>query len=216
MRGQGTPHSWMGVPARMWDRVSSRYDRQLWLERSSVRILLELLAPASHERLLDAATGTGAVLRQLSRRADRPLEAIGVDASTAMLACVPPLPAGWSLRVADARELPFTDGAFDAVTASYLLHALADRDLDAVLGELLRVMRPGGRLAVLTPVIPAQRPLRWLGLALNGLATGDPERFGGLRALDPRAALERAGFEILAARYSVRGYLSICVLARRP
>lgn len=209
-------HSGAGGPARMWDRVSSRYDRQQWLERSSVRVLLELLTPAGDERLLDVATGTGAVLRQLSRRADRLREAIGVDASAAMLSHVSLLPAGWSLGTADARELPFADGAFDAVTASYVLHVLADADLDGVLGELLRVLRPGGRLAVITPAIPRQRPLRWLAIAPDRLADRDPERFRGLRAMDPRPALAQAGFELLAARRSLRGYPSLCVLARRP
>ncbi len=95
MSGKGARRSGAGVPAWVWDRVSSRYDRQLWLERSSVYVLLELLAPADHERLLDVATGRGAVLRALALRADRPREVIGVDVSAAMLARVPSLPAGW-------------------------------------------------------------------------------------------------------------------------
>lgn len=209
-------HPGAGVPARVWDRVSSRYDRQAWFERSSVRVLLELLAAASDERLLDVATGTGVVLRQLSRRSDRPREAIGVDASAAMLSHVPPLPEGWSVRTADARELPFADAAFDVVTASYVLHVLSDTDLDGVLCELLRVLRPGGRLAVITPAIPRQPQLRWLAVALNRLAARDPVRFGGLRAMDPRPGLAQAGFELVAARQSLRGYPSLCVLARRP
>src|SRR5215218_7628820 len=60
-----------GVPAHVWDRLSRHYDRQLWLERAAVRTALDLLAPARDERMLDLATGTGLVLRELAARRDR-------------------------------------------------------------------------------------------------------------------------------------------------
>jgi ubiquinone/menaquinone biosynthesis C-methylase UbiE len=203
------------VPPTFWDRVSADYDRQLFLERGPVRCALALLAPQDGERILDVGTGTGEVLRQLARRRSR-LQATGVDQSAAMLARVPELPAGWSVSVADARRLPYADGAFDAVTAAYLLHVLPTKDIPAVAGELLRVLRPGGRLVTITPAIPPRGPLRLLGSALDGLARRRPSRYSGLRALDPRGSLEQAGFEIAAARWSLRGYLSLCILARRP
>jgi ubiquinone/menaquinone biosynthesis C-methylase UbiE len=203
------------VPPTVWDQVSAHYDRQLFLERRAVRCALALLAPRDGERILDVGTGTGEVLRQLARHPGRP-RATGVDQSAAMLARVPELPAGWSVRVADARRLPFADGAFDAVTAAYLLQVLPVPDVSGAVGELLRVLRPGGRLVTVTPAIPPRGPLRLLGSALDGLAKRRPSRYGGLRALDPSAALEQAGLEIAAVRWSLRGYLSLCVLARRP
>ncbi len=206
--------SFGGVPTRFWDRVGSRYDRQLWLERASVRTLLARAAPRADERLLDVGTGTGAVLRYLASRPQRPREAIGVDRSPPMLARVPALPAGWSAVQADARRLPFEDEAFDVVTASYLLHVLSERDLSAVLGELRRVLRRDGRLAVLTPSIPPGRSLRPVARALDRLAQRRPGRFGGLRALDPRTQLVSAGFDVAGVDHSLRGYPSICVLAR--
>lgn len=205
----------MTVPPTVWDQVSAHYDRQLWLERGAVLRAVALLASRDGERILDVGTGTGEVLRQLARHPGR-LQATGVDQSAAMLARVPDLPAGWSVRVADARSLPFSDGAFDAVTAAYLLQVLSDTDIPGVAGELLRVLRPGGRLVTVTPSIPPRGPLRLLGSALDQLARRHPSRYGGLRALNPRPALEQAGFEIAAVHWSLRGYLSLCVLARRP
>lgn len=204
----------MTVPPTVWDQVSAHYDRQLWLERGAVRRALALLAPRDGERILDVGTGTGEVLRQLARHPGR-LQATGVDQSAAMLARVPDLPAGWSVSVADARRLPYADGAFDAVTAAYLLQVLPPKDVPDVADELLRVLRPGGRLVTVTPAIPPRGLLRLLGSALDRLAKRRPSRYGGLRALDPRAALEQAGLEVATMRWSLRGYLSLCVLARR-
>ena len=213
VEGQGTQMT--EVPGLPWDRLSRHYDRQLWLERSAVRTALELLAPAPGERMLDVATGTGEVLRQLARRRERPREAVGVDASAAMLAHVRTLPPGWSVRLADARRLPFGDAEFDVVSASYLLHVLPDADLPLVVAELRRVLRPGGRLVTVTPAIPERGVARPLACALDRLAARRPQRYGGLRALDPRVALALAGLGVTDARWNLRGYPSLCLLATR-
>jgi ubiquinone/menaquinone biosynthesis C-methylase UbiE len=200
----------------MWERASAHYDRQLWLERSAIRAALDLLAPLANERLLDVGTGTGEVLRQLTLRSGRPRRATGVDTSAAMLACVPALPVGWNIRRSDARRLPFHNGAFDVAVASYVLHVLPRADLPAALAELGRVLRPDGRLVTVTPAIPGRGAARLLALASDALAQRSPERYGGLRALDPRIALRQAGFVLLRARWSLRGYPSLLVLARAP
>lgn len=197
----------------VWERLSRHYDRQRWLEVGPVRCMLTLVAPKENERLLDVATGTGVVLRVLASRHEKPREAVGIDATPGMLAKVPPLPGGWSLHVADAVRLPFANDTFDVLTASYLLHLLPQPDFTTVLCECRRVLRPGGRLAVLTPAIPPWPGVRGLAQGMDRLARRGPERYCGLRALDPRASLAEAGFEVLTARYSLLGYPSICVLA---
>lgn len=204
------------MPPSAWDSVSDRYDRQRWLERSSLSLLLDLAAPAPADRVLDVATGTGAVLDTLAGRVRRPRVVVGIDRSARMLGHVGALPAGWRVEQADARAMPFADGAFDLVTASYLLHVLGEADRAAVLAEIHRVLAPGGRLAVLTPVIPPHRGLHAVARALDWLANAAPDRFGGLRALDSRAELNASGFVIREARFSLRGYLALCVLATKP
>lgn len=203
------------IPVDYWDRVSDRYDRQRWLESSSVRCLLELASPTAHARVLDLATGTGAILRVMAARPSPPHNVVGVDRSNAMLRHVPPLPDGWSTVQADARALPFAECTFDLVTVSYLLHLLDKRDRATVLNEAHRVLRPNGRLAVLTPAIPPGGPLRPIARALDHLAARAPERFGGLRALDPTESLLKAGFQILATRHTARGYIAMSTLARK-
>lgn len=204
-----------GVPMAAWDRLSGRYDRQLWLERRPVRAALELIAPGQQERLLDVGTGTGEVLRQLARRERPPREAVGVDPSEAMLALVPPLPPGWTVREGDARDLPFADERFDVAVVSYVLQVLPAADVAAALAELWRVLRPEGRLVTVTPYVPSRGAARPVAIALDRLARRHPARFGGMRALDPQPQLERAGFALVRVRCSLRGYPSLCVLARR-
>jgi ubiquinone/menaquinone biosynthesis C-methylase UbiE len=201
----------------VWERAAPHYDRQLSLERSAVSAALELLAARPDERLLDVGTGTGEVLRQLTRSDDGPRRATGVDTSPAMLARVPRLPPGWSVRLGDARQLPFADGGFDVAIASYVLHVLPPADLPVALAELDRVLRPGGRLVTITPAIPDRGIARMLARGCDALARRNPERYGGLRALDPRVPLLQAGFVLRLARLSLRGYPSLLVLAEsRP
>lgn len=205
-----------GVPPEAWDRTSAHYNRQLWLERSAVRTALELVDARPDERLLDVGTGTGEVLRQLAGRSARPRAAVGIDISAAMLARVPRLPSGWSARQGNASCLPFDDDAFDIAVASYVLHVLPATDLPVALAQLHRILRPGGRLVTVTPAIPSRGVARAVALASDALARRNPERYGGLRALDPRAALQHAGFRLGRARTSLRGYPSLCVLAQSP
>lgn len=204
-RGAGGPE--------VWDRHAATYNRQLRLERHAVRTALALLAPRPHERLLDAGTGTGEALRQLARGPVRPRAVTAVDFSPGMLARVPPLPGGWTSELADLRELPHPDASFDAAIAAYVLHLLPSHDLAAALSELRRVLLPGGRLVTVTPAVPPDGLARRVAAVLERAAWAAPVRLGGLHALDPRTALAAAGFSVTAARWSLAGYPSLCVLS---
>ena len=161
-----------------------------------------MAAPTPETTLLDAGTGTGAVLRALATRAGRPRHVVGVDSSAAMLARVPPLPEGWHLQRADVAALPFDDASFDTATAVYLLHVLEPATRAAALAELRRVLRPGGRLVTVTSALPRRALLRPLWAAL--------------RPLDPRPELVEAGFRLERARTVRAGYYSLCVRAQAP
>ena len=177
---------------------------------------LDMADPSPETTLLDAGTGTGAVLRGLAVRADRPRHVVGVDSSAPMLARVPQLPEGWHLGRADIAALPFDDASFDTATAVYLLHVLAPSTRAAGLGELRRVLRPGGRLVTVTPVLPSRALSRPFWSALGELARVVPRRLCGLRPLDPRLELVEAGFTLERARTVRAGYYSLCVRAQAP
>jgi demethylmenaquinone methyltransferase / 2-methoxy-6-polyprenyl-1,4-benzoquinol methylase len=120
--------------------------------------------PPDARRVLDVASGTAAVAIELLR-ADPARTAVGVDQSLEMLSVGRERieHAGLSdrieLREARAEELPFADEDFDAVTFTYLLRYVDD--VPATLRELVRVVRPGGTVAMLEFGLPrgAWRPL---------------------------------------------------------
>jgi demethylmenaquinone methyltransferase / 2-methoxy-6-polyprenyl-1,4-benzoquinol methylase len=110
--------------------------------------------------VLDVATGTAAVAIELARRYG--CTVVGVDQSPEMLAEgrrrveAEGLAASIELREARAEELPFEDASFDALTFTYLLRYVEDPG--ATMRELARVVRPGGRIAMLEFARPP-RPL---------------------------------------------------------
>lgn len=194
----------------VWDRAARGYARQEHLEHRALACALDLAAPEPHESLLDAATGTGLVLRTLARRPAPPARATGVDVSAQMLARVGPLRDGWSTLHADATALPLADGTYDVAVAAYLLQVLGAVDREATLVELHRVVRPGGRLVLVTPW--AAQPGRAL---LAALARAAPATLRGLNPHDPRPGLAAAGWTIRRAVDLRGGYPSLVVLANR-
>ena len=146
--------------------IGHRYDRAAG---SWQRTLVRLGVPRAYERLfgelvgdvapapgvlspsvLDAGVGTGAMSIALARAVDAPFVLHALDLSPRMLHR-----AGTTLRAAglepvlrhgDVQSLPYADGVFDFVIAAHVLEHLADPA--PALREMVRVLRPGGRLLV--------------------------------------------------------------------
>jgi demethylmenaquinone methyltransferase/2-methoxy-6-polyprenyl-1,4-benzoquinol methylase len=115
------------------------------------RFLVSRIEATSDDTVLDVATGTGAVARELL--AQKHCTVVGLDQSPEMLAeARRRLPDTVTLVQSRAEELPFPDGAFDALTFTYLLRYVEDPA--AVLRELARVVRPGGTIAGLEFAVP--------------------------------------------------------------
>lgn len=197
--------------AEIWDRAAGAYARQEHLELQAVRRALDLAAVGEDEALLDVGTGTGLLLRELARRPGRPAWAMGVDRSPEMLARVTGLPPTWSTVLGDADGLPFGEATFDVATASYLLHVLDATTRAAALSELHRVVRPGGRLVVVS--VWSARPAT--GVLLAAAARVAPAALLGLTPYDPRPELPAAGWAIERVATLHRGYPSLVILARR-
>ncbi|MCQ4080053.1 ubiquinone/menaquinone biosynthesis methyltransferase [Streptomyces sp. RB6PN25] len=148
--------------AAMFDEVAEGYDRtraRLWLGRMP-RWGAHTAAAAEAgpgRRVLDVAAGTGASSSALLRTG---ATVVACDFSQGMLAVGRRRRPGIDFVAGDGRQLPFADGAFDSATISFGLRNV--HDIHGVLGEMLRVTRPGGALAVCEfslPNTPVRRAL---------------------------------------------------------
>jgi demethylmenaquinone methyltransferase/2-methoxy-6-polyprenyl-1,4-benzoquinol methylase len=185
------------------------------------RFLVSRIDVRPTDTVLDVATGTAAVALELVRQKD--CFVIGVDRTPEMLdegrrrVALAAATRKIRLQEADARELPFEDGQFDALTFTYLLRYVDDPA--ATIAELARVVKPGGSIAGLEFAVPrgVWRPL-WevwtrAGLPAAGRLIGHGWREVGSflnpsirgfygRWPEPRllAAWREAGIEDVAAR----------------
>jgi len=115
------------------------------------RFLVSRLDVGPTDTVLDVATGTGAVARELIAR--KGCAVVGLDQSPEMLAeARRRLGADVELVEGTAEHLPFGDASFDALTFTYLLRYVGDPA--ATLRELARVVRPGGTVASLEFALP--------------------------------------------------------------
>ena len=212
----------------MFDRIAPRYDlvNRVMTFRMDVgwrrRTVRELgLAPGS--LVADLACGTGDFCRDLERAG---LRAVGFDLSYGMLhharTTAP-------LSQADILRLPLQDGCLDGITCGFALRNL--RALEPFFAECARVLRPGGRLALLEVSSP-RNPLLAAG---HRIYFGKVVPFVGGRLSDksayqylPRSVaylpetpvlttmLREAGFDNVVQRQLSTGIAQLLVGTRRP
>jgi demethylmenaquinone methyltransferase/2-methoxy-6-polyprenyl-1,4-benzoquinol methylase len=184
------------------------------------RFLVSRLEVSREDTVLDVATGTGLVARELVRRFG--CHVVALDQSPEMLAVAAERTRGLPVRLVGGRaeSLPFADGEFAALTFTYLLRYVDDPA--ATMRELARVVRPGGTIAMLEFAVPrgVWRPLweLWVrvGLPVAGrlISPGwhevgrflGPSISGFWRRHDPVTLFQDAGIaEVRARRLSLGG-----------
>jgi demethylmenaquinone methyltransferase/2-methoxy-6-polyprenyl-1,4-benzoquinol methylase len=158
-----------GQVRAMFDRIAGVYDplntamtaglHHRWRARA---VDLARVGPGS--RVLDVATGTGDLAIELARRVSPDGEVVGSDFAEAMLdrarakaAAGDPRSVRPRFEWGDALALPYAEGSFDAATVGFGARNFAD--LARGLSEMVRVVRPGGRVVVLEITTPTRAPL---------------------------------------------------------
>lgn len=168
---------------QMFDNIAGRYDvlntiLSVGLDRGWRRRCVEALELAPGSLVLDVACGTGGLCAELERQGFR---AAGLDLSRGMLARArASTREPRALMLADALANPVRDGSFDGAVSGFALRNVTD--LEAMFSELARVVRPGGRVALLDlgePEAPLLRSVHrlwtnhavvWLGSLLSDAA----------------------------------------------
>lgn len=222
-----------GAVRSMFARIAGRYDLanhllsggvDFWWRRRLVRAVHDVRPTA----VLDLATGSGDVAFALADGLPKSVAIMGMDF------CQPMLDEAIRKRPADPRwakveflpgdglALPLPDHQVDAITISFGLRNMADRH--RALGEMRRVLRPGGRLFVLEFSQPHTwfRPFYFAYLKfvlpwVAGVVTGDRGAYeylgGSIEAFPGRAAMttemERAGFRVVRAEPLTFGIVAL-------
>ncbi len=213
----------------MFDTIAPRYDTvnrlmTFGLDRGWRRQTVRALGLGGGQRVLDVACGTGDLCRELVHAGLRP---VGIDLSMGMLgharAGRVPLVHG------DALRAPLAAASFDGAVSGFALRNVVD--LDALFVELARVVRPGGRVALLDVATPTNPLLRaghrvWFEHAVPrlGALLSDPAAYRYLPRsvayLPPAPVLldrlDAAGFSHGGHRSLTGGVTQLFTATRRP
>jgi len=136
-----------GIDRRSYDLVAEDYERvQAPYTAEPVRDLLTLAAAAPGSKVLDVGTGTALAVETTEGIVGTGGVAIGVDAAARMLEVAHASRPNLRLAAAEVLDLPFSDQTFDVVAANFALPYF--RKLETALFEIMRVLRPEGRVAV--------------------------------------------------------------------
>jgi len=236
-------HSFYGDIYSTYDRVNRvfTFGRDKSWRRKAARELLK----AEPDRVLDLCTGTGdfalELARQSSRLSNEP-ELTGFDFSSDMLMEArrkqeeiqkKKRHAEISFEEGDAGEMPFEDACFDSMGITFGIRNLVYENSNALkhLGEMARVLRPGGQLVVLEsskPLSPLWRVfnnfyLRFILPYLGGLISGNLKAYQYLASSSKNyytmeemgKILDVAGFQLIRSRSLFLGSVMLLVLEKR-
>jgi demethylmenaquinone methyltransferase/2-methoxy-6-polyprenyl-1,4-benzoquinol methylase len=206
-----------GRVADVFDSVATRYDlmndlMSAGLHRVWKAFTIQQSGVREGHRVLDVAGGSGDLALAFARRAGPTGEVWLTDINGAMLKVGRDrmLDSGRVMPVAqcDAEKLPFRDACFDCVSVAFGLRNMTHKD--AALAEMMRVLKPGGRLLVLEfskVWKPLEKPYDWYSFHvlpwLGSKVAGDPDSYRYLAEsirMHPdqdtlRTMMERVGLE---------------------
>ena len=153
--------------AEMFDRISGKYDflnhfLSVGIDKGWRRKAIKMLEEVQPKRILDIASGTGDFAIAALKLG--PVEVVGMDISEGMLEVgrKKMTKLGVSnivdMRLGDSEALPFEDNYFDGLTVGFGVRNY--ENLEKGLSEMLRVVRPGGKLIILEFSKPKKFPIK--------------------------------------------------------
>ena len=188
----------------IYRKIAPSYDLWAWLtESKALDRCLELAAIQNGEEVLEVAVGTGLAFKKILE-ANPSGRNEGIDLTEAMLIRADRKAAksgsnNYRLRVGDAYDLDFPDDSFDLLINNYMFDLLPQQDFLTVIEEFKRVLRPGGRLAM----VNMTKGERWYNGIWERIYRINPTLLGGCRGVSLLPHIEVCGF-----RQTTREYMS--------
>lgn len=184
----------------LFDSIAPDYDKlnhilSLGIDTTWRRRALRWIVDKERKQeILDIACGTGDFSLVIARHANRESQVTGLDLSQGMLdvmkekvrkAC---LDKRITTQQGNSESMPFADATFDRVTIAFGIRNFEHRDV--ALKEILRVLKPGGRLVILELSVPQNKVIRWfyniyftkILPIIGGSVSGDKEAYRYLPA----------------------------------
>jgi len=200
---------------QFYDRVGSLYDWAERFEGNAKSMAFDRLMVSRGDRVLNVGAGTGIDHAKLTRQVGSTGVVVALDLSPVMLRLVRER-TGQPVVRADARSLPFCDQSFDDLFCSYVLDLIAGSDLLEALREFHRVLRPDGRIAVITMTEGITMVSKGLIAMWNHLYRVSPIACGGCRPVRLSPLMGSAGFHGVTRDVVVEaGFPSQIIIATR-
>lgn len=207
-----------------YDRISHMYDMIADANEHAAREQGErALDLEPGERALEVGFGTGNSLIHLARTVGNEGHVTGIDVSVGMRDVTATkleeegLQHRVNLLLGDARQLPCDDNSFDAALTTFTLELFPLEDIPVVLSEISRVLRPGGRIAVVSMALVQpgetdsllEKTYKWMHRHFPHLVDCQP--------IDPARSLQMSDFEVESERRIEIWTMPVAiVLARKP
>ncbi len=188
---------------RTYDRLAAYYDRFSFYEARAKELALQRLALAPGLRLLNVGLGTGMYHAEILAALAPGGMAVGVDLAARMLAQARRRGAGL-LAQADGGALPFAAASFDRLLCTYVLDLIAHAALPGWLAGFRRVLRPGGRMALLCLTEGVDLPSRGFVALWKAAYAVSPLVCGGCRPLQLSELACQVGFTQVAREVVVQ------------
>lgn len=181
-----------------YSSLSRIYDLLASSEKKFIRLGLALLYPLPGERILEIGFGTGYAQKYIARAVESG-SSVGLDLSSGMAQIAQKRLSRLGildqvgLVQSDTMPIPIQEGHFDGIFTSFTLELFDSPHIPEVLGECRRVLKPGGRLVIVS--LSKDRPLGLMGRMYESFHDRFP-KLADCRPIPVRRLVEEAGFKI--------------------
>ena len=187
---------------RLYDRLAGVYDVWAFLTETKARNrAIELAGITDGQAVLEVAVGTGVAFAEIVKRNPQGRN-IGIDLSEKMLERTQKRLAtsphhNYSLSIGTAFDIDVDSASIDVLINNYMFDLIAYEDMNDILAEFRRVLKPGGRLVLVTMTDGE----RFGSNIYNSLYKWSPQLMGGCRGVNLSERLSQQGFSVKSREY---------------